>query len=392
MRIAYLLIVFGDTGGSMVLYNFMDKLAERGHDVYAITPNERIQWTPNFSKTLLQRFDPSKNKPPLTVRNVAAAVSRPARKKIKKILTGLRSPLQQTSDYVADVVRGLTRQWIPSDITISTFCSTAYANYALMEKTVPIYHCQHYEEIFMEGEPSVQMARLTYYLPLFLMSNSTWLQREIRRRIGRDSELLTPGIDTGIFYAAKNTLQKYQSPSKISIVSYYSPIKFKAWDETVAAMKTIFEKAPKGKIEWIVFGGRPAAKPDLPITYAGKLYKTDLADLYRRGHVTFMNSWYESFPLPPLEAMACGSAVVCTPFGTEDYARDRQNALVVPPKNPERLAEALLELIENPKRAGQLAENGVETAKPFTWNRAADRLERILENAKSAKTVIPDFV
>jgi mannose-1-phosphate guanylyltransferase len=42
-------------------------------------------------------------------------------------------------------------------------------------------------------------------------------------------------------------------------------------------------------------------------------------------------SHYESFPLPPLEAMACGAPVVTTAnVGVLEYARDAQNAVVVP--------------------------------------------------------------
>jgi len=41
---------------------------------------------------------------------------------------------------------------------------------------------------------------------------------------------------------------------------------------------------------------------------------------------------YESFPLFPLEAMACGLAVITTAPGTEDYAVNQENCLVVEPK------------------------------------------------------------
>lgn len=379
MRITYLLIVFGDTGGSMVLYRFMDKLAERGHQVFAVTPSERVLWKPNYSKILLERF--KKNGKPPSLRQRVGKIVNPIRKKARDFSNRFKSEMRMTSEYMNWVVEGLLNQWVPSDATISTFCSTAFAGYALMDQTVPFYHMQHYEEVFMDTEASVKMARLTYFLPLILMANCSWLSEQVKVRTGRSSSLLLPGIDTEIFYPREAVSQKYRDPSKISIVSYYSPIKFKAWDEAVKAMEIVFKKTPKRNVEWVVFGGEPPVKPDFPITFVGKLYKDALASLYSKAHLCFMNSWYESFPLPPLEAMAGGTAVAATKPGTEDYLFDGKNGSVVPPRRPELLAEALLNLIENPKLMRHYAEAGVETAKRFTWDHAADELERILNQS-----------
>ena len=59
---------------------------------------------------------------------------------------------------------------------------------------------QSNEELFFEDIISKKMARLSYYLPLTLISNSSWLRRQIRDTSGRDLQLLNPGIDTNIFY------------------------------------------------------------------------------------------------------------------------------------------------------------------------------------------------
>ena len=92
-----------------------------------------------------------------------------------------------------------------------------------------------------------------------------------------------------------------------------------------------------------------------------------------------MPSWYETFPLPPLEAMACGSAVVATALGTEDYAFDGKNSRVVQPRNPEALAEALLSIAQDPAFALRLAQAGLKTAAEHTWEKAVPKLEAILQ-------------
>lgn len=88
-------------------------------------------------------------------------------------------------------------------------------------------------------------------------------------------------------------------------------------------------------------------------------------------------SWYESFPLPPLEAMACGTPVVTTRIGTEDYAFNEKNCLVVPPRNPKAMAEAILRLLDDESLQERFKKEGLKTARQFTYDRTVDRLEEL---------------
>jgi glycosyltransferase involved in cell wall biosynthesis len=280
------------------------------------------------------------------------------------------------------LTKGLIHNWVEADATIATYCFTAFAGYELMDRTVPFYHMQHYEELFFTGVEDRMLARSTYFLPLSLMANSSWLKTQIKERFKRDAFLLTPAISHEIFYPRAMIAEKYSSPKKIRIVSYADARAFKGWEDGVAAMEIVFSKLGKKNIEWVVFGGYQP-RTDLPIQHVGKIFNDDLAALYSSAHIVFMPSWYESYPRPPLEAMNCGTAAVCTQFGTEDYAYDKQNALVVPPRNPRALAEAIIALATDPKLAKELALNGLETAREITWEKSTDRLEEILKRGVS---------
>jgi glycosyltransferase involved in cell wall biosynthesis len=383
MRISYLLGGFGYTGGVMVLSKFMDELCERGHTVYAITPRDAFQWKRGLIHEVNRKYDESKSyRLRGTLYNVGKRIAKRSR-----VLAGAasvflnRSLLDDSIEEGKLLTQRLIQNWVQSEITISTFCTTAYANYALMDRTIPMYHMQSYEELFFDDEVSRKIARLTYFLPLGLIANSKWLRGQIKDRTRRDSYLLNPGIDTGVFCPRGDAAGKYECPSKITLVSYYSPRRFKAWDDALKAMRIVFEKVGKDRLEWVAFGDIPSSMPDLPVKFVGKTLGASLAQLYSSAYIVFMNSWFESFPLPPLEAMACGTAVVTTRLGTEDYAYDGENALVIPPKQPEALAEAVIKLIDEPAVAGRLARNGIETAREFTWNKAADRLEEIIQQA-----------
>ncbi len=380
MRISYLLAGFGYTGGNVVLYNFMDQLTQRGHEVFAITPNGHLRWEPGLSKEILTN-------PPLRlaghnqmlkrVLSKAPLLERCAKKAFCKVRGNIDSVIA-----IKRLTEGLVNNWIEADATIATYCFTAFANYALMERTVPLYHMQHYEELFFTDAKQQILARATYFLPLSFMANSSWLGTQIKGRFKRDAFLLTPAISHEIFYPRVSIAEKYSFPRKIRIVSYADARAFKGWEDGLAAMKIVFSKLGEEKIEWVVFGGyQPEA--DIPVRYVGKVFNEDLAALYSSAHIVFMPSWYESFPLPPLEAMNCGTAAVCTQFGTEDYAYDKQNALVVPPRNPQALAEAIIALATDPKLAKRLALNGLATAHGITWEKSTDRLEDILKRSVS---------
>lgn len=379
MRVSYLLAGLGHTGGSMVLYNFMDKLSERGHTVHAVTPDGAIRWTPGFSEQAIQQIKAD------GPGNVASAAKRGVKEFLKQVSPRLLGYRQRYRWIRAN--QALLRHWVESDVTIATFWTTAYANFVLSERTLALYHMQHWEEVFCADDFARRMARLTYRLPLGLIANSTWLRDTVRERAGRESSLLLPGVDSQTFSPRCDLREKFSNPEKIRIVTYYSAVDFKGWPDGVAAMRKVFDEVGRDRVEWLVYGGQPEKPPDVPVAFVGRVFGRELADLYSSAHIVFMPSWYESFPLPPIEAMASGAAAVVTGTGTEDYATDGVNALVRPAREPEKLAEAIVDLIRDPSLACRLAEAGVETAHKMTWESAADHLEGILESTSAREAI-----
>ena len=112
----------------------------------------------------------------------------------------------------------------------------------------------------------------------------------------------------------------------------------------------------------------------------------ELAKLYNMCDLQVTYSTAESFPLPPLEAMACGAAVITTPYGTEDYASDLHNALLVNPYKRGELYNALVTLINDNDLRHKLIENGLKTASNFNYSKQADILEKELRRAIDQNT------
>jgi glycosyltransferase involved in cell wall biosynthesis len=81
-------------------------------------------------------------------------------------------------------------------------------------------------------------------------------------------------------------------------------------------------------------------------------------------------SYVEGFGLPPLEAMACGTPVVMTDNkGSRDFAVNGFNALISQLGDVKSLVDNLLKVLQDDKLRDKLIENGLETAKKFTWEK-----------------------
>jgi glycosyltransferase involved in cell wall biosynthesis len=99
----------------------------------------------------------------------------------------------------------------------------------------------------------------------------------------------------------------------------------------------------------------------------GVLPQAELASLYRRAACVVYPTLYEGFPLPPLEAMACGCVVAASRAAAiPEVCADA--AVLFDPLDPESMVEAILEADE---RRAELGELGLFRAAEFTWEDAA---------------------
>lgn len=81
-----------------------------------------------------------------------------------------------------------------------------------------------------------------------------------------------------------------------------------------------------------------------------------------------------------LEAMSVGRPpVVCATSGMDDYFDDGVTALVVPPQDPDVMANAILELVEHPVRAAAMGEAAtVSVHEQFTTSVMCEQIRRIV--------------
>jgi glycosyltransferase involved in cell wall biosynthesis len=101
--------------------------------------------------------------------------------------------------------------------------------------------------------------------------------------------------------------------------------------------------------------------------------RDDVPRLLAVADVYVNSSLLEGTPVSVLEAMSAGLPIVATSVGDTPYLLDSDSGILVPPAQPEKLAEALMVLLSDPLRRDSLGKSArVRTQKdysPQAWTR-----------------------
>ena len=109
------------------------------------------------------------------------------------------------------------------------------------------------------------------------------------------------------------------------------------------------------------------------VTVKGRVPREELASLYRRASALVFPSLYEGFGQPPLEAMASGCPVACSPAGALPEVCGTA-ARYFDPMSPDEIAEAVSTVLADPE---PLVRRGLERAAKFTWDECARSHDRV---------------
>ncbi|MBP1683737.1 MAG: glycosyltransferase [Ignavibacteriaceae bacterium] len=104
-------------------------------------------------------------------------------------------------------------------------------------------------------------------------------------------------------------------------------------------------------------------------------------------NVFVLPSLYEGFGIVLLEAMAAGIPVVATNVdGIKEVVIDGDCGILIPPKNPEAIADAVLNIIENPQLAEKLVDAGLKRSKLFDIREHVMKLDNFYANLLGAES------
>jgi glycosyltransferase involved in cell wall biosynthesis len=115
------------------------------------------------------------------------------------------------------------------------------------------------------------------------------------------------------------------------------------------------------------------------VTFTGNRGRSELRAYYTGADVFVTTPWYEPFGITPVEAMACGTPVIGSAVGgIKTTVRDGVTGFLVPPKDPDALADRLAQLARQPALLQEFGRLAVRRARTlFTWNRISAGIEAI---------------
>ncbi|MEM1135153.1 MAG: glycosyltransferase family 1 protein [Bacteroidota bacterium] len=113
------------------------------------------------------------------------------------------------------------------------------------------------------------------------------------------------------------------------------------------------------------------------VHFRGFIPDTQLRQFLGEADVFLYPSLYEGFGFPPLEAMACGTAVISSDTGS--LAEILQKGAILCPPTPETMAQAVINLAEKPNLKTRLENEAVENAAQFSWEKTAEEMFQIYQ-------------
>jgi glycosyltransferase involved in cell wall biosynthesis len=358
MRITFLLPTFAPrpSGGFRVVYEYANRLVERGHEVTVVHPR-RLPYEHQWPYRGLVPWLRAKGG------RVRRALFTP---KLTWFPIDPRVRLLFTPDAaehrIPDADAIFATWWVTAEVV---------AGYGA-GKGRKCYLIQGHE---VWGGPP-ERVEATWRAPLEKVVIARWLF-EKGVELGVAPEAMTH-IPNGIDHANFRRIQPIEDrPRRVVMMSSTSPAK--GLGIGIRALELARERVPG--LEAVFFGidPRPADVPHW-INYVQDPPPPVLVEeIYNGSSISLCSSYAEGWYLPGAEAMACGCAVVSTDNGgIREYAVPGETALLSPPGDSEALAGNLIHLLQDDGERRRLAQAGYTRIQGFNWSRSTDQLEAFL--------------
>lgn len=151
--------------------------------------------------------------------------------------------------------------------------------------------------------------------------------------------------------------------------------------KNTAALLRIWRQLPEClRRSWqLLVVGMDQPTVDDDVIFAGFVDEADVSALLAQAAVLAYPSLAEGFGLPLLEAMAAGTAVICSDAGSlPEVAGDA--AHLTPAGDEQALAKGLVQLLEQPSHRREQVSRGRERVQQFSWNTCAKTYAAVLED------------
>jgi glycosyltransferase involved in cell wall biosynthesis len=240
-----------------------------------------------------------------------------------------------------------------------------------------VYLIQHYEplsQVMLDNRKPAwvkailyRIARWGYRLPFQQLAVSEWIKEQVGNPM---LIVISNGVDNEVFFPAE--LPPPHDKLTIGAIGRTGPTK--GFPLLIEALKP-FTRVARVRILSDETLNLPEGMEHLRPTR-----EEDIVRFYQECTIFVFASQLEGFGLPPLEAMACGAAVITTDCGGVRTFANEQNSLIVPPDDIEALTQAIQRLLTDEELRRQLREAGVKTAQQFTASRMRKQYAEVIKH------------
>lgn len=216
-------------------------------------------------------------------------------------------------------------------------------------------------------------------------------------------EIIHPGVDLSLFVPSRSR-SELGLPEDAIVLLFAGRIQpLKAPDVLLRAVAVMLRRDPslRSRLVVPVVGGPSGSgleRPESLAQLAGELGIADvvrfvppvsqrrLAQWYAAATLVAVPSYNESFGLVAIEAQACGTPVVAAAVGGlgTAVAHDR-SGLLVGGHDPERWADSLMRVVEDPLLRERLARGALQHARDFSWEATAQRTLAVYDKARDLR-------
>ena len=216
-------------------------------------------------------------------------------------------------------------------------------------------------------------------------------------------QIIPPGVDVSHFYP----IPKDEARQFIGLAPHHRMVLFvgrieplKGVDTLLRAMSCLKFQSVAHPVYLAIIGGEPDADPEemtaemarlqglcddlcmgQTVVFLGKRAQDTLPYYYSAAEVLVMPSFYESFGMVALEAMACGTPVIASQVGGLAFlVRDGETGYTVPEGDPSALCDKLTLLLSDHELREQMAVRAAEYAQGYNWEKIATQIVDVYED------------
>lgn len=210
--------------------------------------------------------------------------------------------------------------------------------------------------------------------------------RLMARLLGKQSVLCYNGIDAALFaQQAGSKLPPGLPPAGPRIGIIGSLIPRKRHTDLLQALRLLDSNRPvhlviigTGELEAMLRKQARTWQLAERVHFLGS--RDDVFDILPHLDVVVSASLREGLPTVLLEAMAFNVPVIATDIsGSRDLVQTGQTGLLIPPRSPTRLAEAIQTVLDNPAQTNRMRQQARELAAQFTIQNAVSRYARLYQ-------------